>query len=159
MSIGYGIKVKGFDDPYIANVEESIKGFNMAGIPGSFLVDLIPALKYVPNWFPGAGFKKKAAHWAQVNHNVAEIPFNHVAQQMVGPDCHASCNLSANADYYEQKEGIAGPSLAATLISALPEGDEKLLAEETKLAQNIAAVAYLGLFTIVHMMLAPYLTY
>lgn len=86
MSIAYGIKIKGFDDPYIVNVEESIKGFNIAGVPGSFLVDLIPALKYVPSWFPGAGFKKKAAYWAQVNRNVAQRPFNHVAQQMVSRD-------------------------------------------------------------------------
>jgi cytochrome P450 len=124
LSIAYGIKIKGFDDPYIVKIEESLKGFNLAGVPGSFLVDLIPALKHVPSWFPGAGFKKKAAYWAQVNRDVAERPFNHVVQQV--------------------KEGIAGPSLAATLITALPEGDKDLLAEETSLAQNTAAVAYLG---------------
>ena len=30
-------------------------------IPGSFLVDIIPILKYVPEWFPGAKFQRKAA--------------------------------------------------------------------------------------------------
>ena len=30
-------------------------------IPGAFLVDIIPILKYVPEWFPGANFQKKAA--------------------------------------------------------------------------------------------------
>lgn len=83
MSIAYGIKIGGFDDPYIVNIEESIEGFNAAGIPGSFLVDLIPALKHVPSWFPGAEFKRKAAHWAAVNQKVVELPFNHVIQQMV----------------------------------------------------------------------------
>lgn len=82
MTVVYGIKISGFDDPYIANIEESVRGGNEAAIPGSFLVDLIPALKYVPSWFPGAGFKKKAAHWAQVNRDVVELPFNHVAQKM-----------------------------------------------------------------------------
>ena len=30
-------------------------------IAGAFLVDLIPILKYVPAWFPGAKFQSKAA--------------------------------------------------------------------------------------------------
>ena len=30
-------------------------------IPGAFLVDFIPILKYVPEWFPGAKFQSKAA--------------------------------------------------------------------------------------------------
>lgn len=46
-----------------------------------------------------------------------------------------------------QKEGIAGPSVAATLIAALPQGDEILLAEETKIAQNVAAVSYMGMYS------------
>lgn len=83
MRIAYGIKIQGFDDPYIINIEESIRGFNLAGIPGSFLVDLIPALKYVPSWFPGASFKKQAALWAEVNQRVVELPFNHVVHKMV----------------------------------------------------------------------------
>lgn len=86
MKISYGIEVEGFDDPYIVNVEESIKGLNLAAGqagPGAFLVDLIPALKYVPNWFPGAGFKNKAAYWADVNKKVVTLPFNHVTRQIV----------------------------------------------------------------------------
>lgn len=83
MNITYGIKIQGFDDPWILNIEESMHGLNVAGTPGSFLVDQIPALKYVPSWLPGAGFKKKAAYWAEVNRKVAELPFEHVAEQMV----------------------------------------------------------------------------
>jgi hypothetical protein len=30
-------------------------------IPGAFLVDIIPILKHVPEWFPGAKFHSKAA--------------------------------------------------------------------------------------------------
>ena len=30
-------------------------------IPGAFLVDIIPILKYVPEWFPGAKFQGKVA--------------------------------------------------------------------------------------------------
>jgi hypothetical protein len=30
-------------------------------IPGAFLVDIIPILGYVPEWFPGGKFQSKAA--------------------------------------------------------------------------------------------------
>lgn len=83
MSIAYGIKIRRFDDPYIINIQEAVQAFSTAATPGAFLVDLIPALKYIPSWFPGAGFKRKAAHWAKVKQKVVELPFNHVAQQMV----------------------------------------------------------------------------
>ena len=83
MSVAYGISVKESDDPYILNVEEALNGLTEAGFPGAFLVDLIPILKYVPDWFPGAGFKRKAAHWRRANTEVAETPFQFVAEQVV----------------------------------------------------------------------------
>jgi hypothetical protein len=67
MNVAYGIKVKDSDDPYILNAEEALYGLAEAGIPGTFLVDFLPFLKYVPNWFPGATFKRKADRWNKVN--------------------------------------------------------------------------------------------
>jgi hypothetical protein len=81
LSVTYGIKVQESDDPYIALGEEALKGFNE--IPGTFLVDLFPILKYIPSWFPGAGFQKKAAHARAVNASLKEKPFRHVQEQLV----------------------------------------------------------------------------
>jgi hypothetical protein len=83
MDIGYGISVQESDDPYILIAEESLEGFSAAGVPGAFWVDLVPILKYVPSWFPGAGFQKKAARWKEVNNAMAERPFRHVQEQLV----------------------------------------------------------------------------
>ena len=58
-------------------------GIAQAGIPGAFLVDLLPILKYVPSWFPGAGFQKKAARWRKAINTMAERPFRHVQEQLV----------------------------------------------------------------------------
>ncbi|KAF5327469.1 hypothetical protein D9619_004649 [Psilocybe cf. subviscida] len=129
MNVAYGIQITGPDDPYIVNAEESMKGIAIAAVPGSFLVDFIPALKYLPSWFPGGGFKKAAAYWAEVNRKVLQLPFNRVRHEM--------------------KEGKAGPSLAADLIAALAEEEDALkLAEATRVAQNVAAVTYVaGAFT------------
>ena len=83
MKIGYGIAVQESDDPYISTAEEAFNGFAEAGIPGAFLVDLLPILKYVPSWFPGASFQKKAAHWREAINTMAEKPFRHVQDQLV----------------------------------------------------------------------------
>lgn len=146
MRIAYGIKIRGPDDPYIAKIEESVEGINLAGHPASFLVDLIPTLKHVPSWLPGAGFKTQADYWRKVNQKVVELPFNQVVQEMVGLfffHCFSALPLKTGNSVW-QKKGTAGPSLAATLISALPEGDGRASDEERKIAQNVTAVAYIG---------------
>ena len=57
----YSINVRPYDDPYIKLAEEAVGAIAELFIPGAFLVDVIPILKYVPEWFPGAKFQIKAA--------------------------------------------------------------------------------------------------
>jgi hypothetical protein len=57
----YSINVRPYDDPYIKIAEEAVGAIAELLIPGGFLVDIIPILKYVPKWFPGAKFQSKAA--------------------------------------------------------------------------------------------------
>ena len=83
MKIGYGIAVQESDDPYISIAEEVLGGIAIAGIPGAFWVDFFPILKYVPSWFPGAGFQKKAARWREATNTMAEKPFRHAQEQLV----------------------------------------------------------------------------
>ena len=83
MKIGYGIAIQESDDPYVAIVEEIFDGVTQAGMAGAFWVDLFPILKYVPSWFPGAGFQKKAARWREAINTMAEKPFRHVQEELV----------------------------------------------------------------------------
>ena len=57
----YSISVRPYNDPYVAIAEEAIAAVVELLIAGAFLVDIIPILKYVPEWFPGAKFQSKAA--------------------------------------------------------------------------------------------------
>ena len=41
--------------------EEAMVAIAELFIPGAFLVDIFSILKYVPEWFPGAKFQRKAA--------------------------------------------------------------------------------------------------
>ena len=84
MKISYGIAVQGSDvDPYISMAEIAFDGLNEAGIPGAFWVDSFPILKYVPSWFPGAGFQKKGELVRDTIYTMAEHPFRHVQEQLV----------------------------------------------------------------------------
>ena len=49
--------------------------FKVAAVPGAFLVDALPILKYVPSWFPGAGFQRKAREWKQLTRDMYCAPF------------------------------------------------------------------------------------
>ena len=60
-----------------------MNGLAEAGVTGAFWVNLFPILKYVPSWFPGASFQKKAARWRYVTNMMAEKPFRHVHEQLV----------------------------------------------------------------------------
>ena len=61
LSMTYSINVGPCNDPYIKIAEEAMGAIAEPLIPGAFLVDMIPILKYVPKWFPGANFQRKAA--------------------------------------------------------------------------------------------------
>ena len=83
MKIGYGITVQESDDPYISIAEVAFTGASEAAIPGTFWVDTFPILKYLPSWFPGAGFQKKAARVREATEIMAEKPFRYVQEQLV----------------------------------------------------------------------------
>ena len=83
MKIGYGIAIQESDDPYISMAEVAMNGAAEAGIPGAFWVDFLPILKYVPSWFPGAGFQKKATRVREATNTMAEKPFRLVQEQLV----------------------------------------------------------------------------
>ena len=57
----YSINVQPYNDPYIKIAEEAVAANAMLMVPGAFLVDIIPILKYVPEWFPGAKFQTTAS--------------------------------------------------------------------------------------------------
>ena len=61
LSMIYSINVRPYNDPYIKIAEDALAAIGELLIPGAFLVDTIPILKYVPEWFPGAKFQTKAA--------------------------------------------------------------------------------------------------
>lgn len=53
IGIAYGLQILPNDDPYVHVAERGLQSLAGAVVPGAFLVDSIPILKYVPEWVPG----------------------------------------------------------------------------------------------------------
>ncbi|KAG6337367.1 hypothetical protein ID866_1740 [Astraeus odoratus] len=80
--IAYGYQDQGEQDHIIGLSDRATDIFTKTTVPGAFLVDFIPILTYVPEWFPGAGFKRKAREWRLVFDELVNRPYEFVKEQM-----------------------------------------------------------------------------
>jgi len=90
LRISHGYKVKEGEDPFVRMADIATEQFALSTAPGGFLVDLVPALRYIPAWFPGARFKKTAAEWSKTLDEMAEGPHQFVKQQMAAGNAEPS---------------------------------------------------------------------
>ncbi|KAF8657595.1 hypothetical protein AX16_002176 [Volvariella volvacea WC 439] len=104
MRVAYGYQVKDHDDHFVELIQSTMKGFSEITTPGRFLVELIPALRYVPDWFPGAGWKKFARRSADVVQRSVHEPYNWTKSQMEinAVDSFISDNLADTGDMGEE---------------------------------------------------------
>ncbi|KAL7284540.1 hypothetical protein ACG7TL_001832 [Trametes sanguinea] len=122
MRVSYGIDVAEENDPYVAAVEEGVATFNEAFVPGAFLVETFPILRHIPSWFPGGGFKRIAAEWQKIAHNMRDAPFNKTLEAI--------------------KKGTAEPSIAMTILENAQGKEGAEYEEEKIIARDVSALAY-----------------
>ncbi|KAI0045104.1 cytochrome P450, partial [Auriscalpium vulgare] len=53
MNLGYGIYIKGHDDEYLAGIKRTEHMMEATTLPGSVAVNLLPFLRYLPEWLSG----------------------------------------------------------------------------------------------------------
>jgi len=82
--LSYGYPVQPGKDPLVDLVDTAVSQFGQGTDPGAFLVDVVPALKYVPVWFPGAGWKRTAERFRRTLTNMTDVPYRFVQEQIVG---------------------------------------------------------------------------
>ncbi len=82
--IVYGLDVTdGDNDRYIQIAEKALVAFNVALMPGKFLVETFPILRYIPKWLPGAKFRRDAAEWRPVVLSMRNAPWEGTVESMV----------------------------------------------------------------------------
>ncbi|KAL1702542.1 cytochrome P450 [Schizophyllum commune] len=67
-------------DSYEAAVELLEK---RSKIQGSYFVNSVPALKWVPGWMPGTDFKRVALLWRGLGNAIVDKPFREVKESMI----------------------------------------------------------------------------
>ncbi|KAM0289033.1 hypothetical protein ACHAO9_006542 [Fusarium lateritium] len=70
------------NDPIVSTANQVMEDFSQATSPGAWMVDLIPWLRYVPEWMPGSGFKQVAKTYREHLLQGVEKPYDYVREQM-----------------------------------------------------------------------------
>ncbi|OJT03486.1 O-methylsterigmatocystin oxidoreductase [Trametes pubescens] len=122
MRIAYGIEVAERNDEYVAMAEEGLAAFSSLLVPGKYLVELLPAMRFLPKWFPGARFKRDAAEARIIVHRLRDTPWARTLAAM--------------------REGTANPSMTTVLMERNSASEDAEAKEEEVVARNTVAVAY-----------------
>ncbi|KAM5539388.1 hypothetical protein V8D89_006840 [Ganoderma adspersum] len=129
LKVVYGIDIDDGDHEIVRDIREAVEGISEGFVPGKFLVDYIPWLKYVPAWFPGAGFQRKCAVWRAKQAVVKDVPFERRNTSL----CKSDYAMSSCATVVDQLR--AGITKRDNLNDA-PYWDN--------LVKSVAAVVYEG---------------
>lgn len=79
----YDIEVAEENDDIIEKVEKAVLGASEGLVPGKYLVEVLPFLRHVPAFVPGAGFQKSFAEWRAAAEDLKHTPFNYVKDAIV----------------------------------------------------------------------------
>ena len=75
MKVAYGIDIEDENAEIVRVIEKAIEGPSQTIVPGKFLVDYIPFLRYIPGWFPGAGFQAQFSEWRDASRKLKDVPY------------------------------------------------------------------------------------
>ncbi|KAG9080669.1 hypothetical protein FRC06_006294, partial [Ceratobasidium sp. 370] len=75
--IAYGYKVQSSDDRFVQIAEEMTTGFSDVITPAKWIVDMIPPLRHLPEWFPLAAFQRRAQYLKRLDLKYREEPFDY----------------------------------------------------------------------------------
>ncbi|KAH9886459.1 O-methylsterigmatocystin oxidoreductase [Cubamyces lactineus] len=108
MDVVYGITVSDDNDPYVKMAERETAIFSELAIPGRYLVELLPFLRHIPAWFPGAKFKRDAAEWQLDVSLVRHVPYG-VSLEAIARGDSRPCMVASLINQAMQKEGGLSP--------------------------------------------------
>jgi len=123
IQISYGFEVQAENDPFMRIGEKTVEAIAAASNTGTYLVDVIPILRFVPEWFPGAQFKRDAKAWRKAMEGLQDAPFDHAKK------CQA-----------EGTSVLAGNSVAAMLFEDMSKKGKDPVAAESIIKDTLASM-------------------
>ncbi|EIW59173.1 cytochrome P450 [Trametes versicolor FP-101664 SS1] len=122
----YGADIKDETDVRLFVAADAIEGVGQS-TPGHFAVEILPFLRYLPSWFPGAGFQKMFAKCKIANERMKHSLFDEVRQCL---------------DSGELRPGVATDLLMR--MTGKRDDQSSLALEDIDIAKNVCAVAVAG---------------
>lgn len=118
LSVVYGYQVISNNDPYLGLAEEcvDILANEIASGGGIWPVDIFPSLQHLPTWFPGAGFKLKAARWKAKMEEWVDQPYEFLKNGMVSDATFLTSCYKLNGFFVIQKTGQYKHSFCSMLL-------------------------------------------
>ncbi|EAU82679.2 OrdA protein [Coprinopsis cinerea okayama7 len=107
LKLAYGFQIGGRDDTFESILEETFKVSVELGTPGKYLIESYPWLRFVPAWFPGAGFKRYALGVKEKLDHMNSIPFQWTLRRIRAGnhvESFISKLLSIDTPYIDSKE-------------------------------------------------------
>ncbi|KAF8168806.1 cytochrome P450 [Mycena galopus ATCC 62051] len=121
LSVTYGISPASEKDAFIQLAENTVGAIAEVAM-GGYIVDLYPALRNIPSWLPGAGFKRRAAEWKRLGDQMRAAPFDHAKEEMA--------------------KGSQTSSIASRIMNTAMQKYSG--AEEEDVVQSVLGTAYIG---------------
>ncbi|KAF6828840.1 cytochrome p450 oxidoreductase [Colletotrichum plurivorum] len=81
LSYGYTTERSG-KDPLLSIMNKAMEDLALAIVPGRYMVDNFPMMRYIPEWLPGGGWKKDGRRYAADVKYTVETPYKFVQKQM-----------------------------------------------------------------------------
>ncbi|PPQ78261.1 hypothetical protein CVT25_011720 [Psilocybe cyanescens] len=147
MAAMYGYDVKSAEDPCIVAADKSLTLGLQLIAPGGSLINIIPILRFIPPWFPGASSRKAAEHVKKLTRDMQQIPLDFVKSQMARPSKRKS--VSRTKRLYKMFR-VAVPSF----VSEFFEKKHTIGASEEEEAAvlSIAPTVYAAIGTFIYLM-------
>ncbi|CAE6467599.1 unnamed protein product [Rhizoctonia solani] len=105
LQLAYGYKPQNPQDPFFKEVVLAFHNAALAGMQTNFLVNAFPALLYVPDWFPGTGWKRIAREWGVQQDKAKTKPFEWVKDQ-VASGLHQPSLLGSLLQGHKLRSGL-----------------------------------------------------
>ncbi|KAJ7446928.1 cytochrome P450 [Mycena galericulata] len=119
--LAYGYKPTESDDRLITLINDALAQWSEMTASNAFAVDVLPILRYVPEWFPFAGWKQKIPGYRKTLQDMLNWPYDWVGEQMA-----------------------AGTARESFLFDHLQSKHNVVSAEEEKMLKWAAAGIYAG---------------
>ena len=121
------IKGEGDGGEAVVRINDFVRRIVNAAYPGAHFVEIFPWMKFIPEWFPGAGWKRSALGWYKRDSEFFLRLYQDVVKRVVRSSFVCGSNLIRSS--FWQEGGDERPSFSRYMIK---QGDKYNLSDKER---------------------------